>query len=144
MKTKKFADSEDTELFHLLLQSIDFEMPKVISPLGLSLQRQWYIYNNLRSSVTNIGKADTLAPLPDQALPSKSEQKEKGDEKSSKKGKKNEKTLKKEVKEEILKKQKKTEKDTLNKQKVEKETSKKRIKVEKETSKKQKPKRKRV
>ncbi|XP_036329826.1 uncharacterized protein LOC118741966 [Rhagoletis pomonella] len=58
VKTKKFADSEEVQSFKLLLKPIDPEMPKVIQPAGLSLERQWYIYHNLRSLVSDISKVD--------------------------------------------------------------------------------------
>ncbi|XP_017472285.1 PREDICTED: uncharacterized protein LOC108363427 [Rhagoletis zephyria] len=70
VKTKKFADSEEVQSFKLLLKPIDPEMPKVIQPAGLSLERQWYIYHNLRSLVSDISKVDIVAPLP-KDLPSK-------------------------------------------------------------------------
>ncbi|XP_018794716.1 PREDICTED: uncharacterized protein LOC108972547 isoform X1 [Bactrocera latifrons] len=64
VKTKKFEDSEEVQSFKLLLKPIDPEMPKVIQPAGLSLERQWYIYHNLRSFVSDISKVDIVAPLP--------------------------------------------------------------------------------
>lgn len=69
VKTKKFADSEDFETFRLLRQPILGKMPPVIQPPGLSLDRQWYIYNNLRSLVSDTKNADILAPLPQKKLP---------------------------------------------------------------------------
>lgn len=71
VKTKKFADSEDVDTFHLLLKPIDSEMPETIQPVGLTLERQWYIYQNLRSLVTDPGKVDITAPLPKEKLVSK-------------------------------------------------------------------------
>lgn len=133
VKTKQFADSESSEPFYLLLQPITSEMPNVISRSGLSLDRQWYIYNNLRSLVSNANKADILAPLPARKL-TKEEKKEKEVEKSSKKkNKKNEKVseemqkIEKKVEEKLIKKRKKTEK------KIEEGPVKKQKKIEKDT-----------
>lgn len=71
LKTKKFADSEDVESFQLSLIPVDDNMPEIIQPVGLSLQRQWYIYQNLRSLVSDPMNADILAPLPLKKMPSK-------------------------------------------------------------------------
>ncbi|XP_071056005.1 uncharacterized protein [Onthophagus taurus] len=76
VKTKKFADSEDVDTFHLLLKPIDSEMPETIQPVGLTLERQWYIYKNLRSLVTDPGKVDITAPLPKEKLVSKKQKPE--------------------------------------------------------------------
>lgn len=46
-------------------------MSKIIESVGLSLERQWDIYQNIRSSVSDISKADIVAPLPKQKLVSK-------------------------------------------------------------------------
>ena len=46
-------------------------MPEIIEPVGLCLERQWYIYQNLCSLVSDISKADIVAPLPTQELASK-------------------------------------------------------------------------
>ncbi|XP_018795554.1 PREDICTED: uncharacterized protein LOC108973021 [Bactrocera latifrons] len=69
-RLKKSSDSEEVQSSKLLLKPIEPEMPKDIQPAGLSLERQWYIYHNLRSLISNICKVDIVAPLP-KDLPSK-------------------------------------------------------------------------
>nr|XP_022908321.1 uncharacterized protein LOC111419695 isoform X2 [Onthophagus taurus] len=71
VKPKQFADSEDVQSFQLLLKPIDGRMPEIIQPTGLSLERQWYIYNNLRSLVSDASKVDMVAPLSKRELASK-------------------------------------------------------------------------
>ncbi|XP_067633669.1 uncharacterized protein [Eurosta solidaginis] len=71
LKTKEFADSKDVESFQLSLIPVADTMPEIIQPVGLSLQRQWYIYQNLRSLVSDPTNADILAPLPSEKMLSK-------------------------------------------------------------------------
>ena len=71
VKAKLFADTEELTQSTLLLQSLDDLMPEVITPSGLPLERQWYLYNNIRSLVTDSSKVDMVAPIPVQNLPKK-------------------------------------------------------------------------
>lgn len=82
VKAKKFADSENVDSFHLLLEPIVSEMPKTIHPVGLTLERQWYIYQNLRSLVADPRKVDILAPKPEEK-PKKQKSKVDGEDNSA-------------------------------------------------------------
>ncbi|XP_071053768.1 uncharacterized protein [Onthophagus taurus] len=73
VKVRQFADSEETIEFKLLQQPVNDLMPNIIKPVGLSLERQWYMYNNLRELVSDIAKVDDVAPLPKQMLAKKDE-----------------------------------------------------------------------
>jgi hypothetical protein len=40
----------------------------MIFPQGLDIERQWYLYNNIRDLIVNKNKADDVAPLPKERI----------------------------------------------------------------------------
>ncbi|KAL6990409.1 hypothetical protein U1Q18_046373 [Sarracenia purpurea var. burkii] len=60
---KEFVNSE-SESFHLKLQECPTDLPPLIIPSGLSLQRQWYLYENIRTLCTDSSKKNVVAPKP--------------------------------------------------------------------------------
>lgn len=68
IEAKQFADSDETTRFELVLQPVNDLMPNIITPQGLSLERQLYLFKNIRDLVSDIKKADDVAPQPKQIL----------------------------------------------------------------------------
>jgi hypothetical protein len=70
---KKYADSPEEK--HQLLKPnkcadlSQMELPKEITPEGLSAQRQWYLYDNIRMHIPNLEDKDMTAPLPEVERP---------------------------------------------------------------------------
>lgn len=61
---QEFINSEKIS-FHLRL-SDPTEMPDIIIPPGLSIERQWYLFDYIRTLCADISKADFVAPKPTQ------------------------------------------------------------------------------
>lgn len=68
VEARSFADSENCVELKLQLAAVNDEMPEILIPEGLSLERKWYMFNNLRDLVHDKKKADSLAPEPEQKL----------------------------------------------------------------------------
>ncbi|CAG8583885.1 24535_t:CDS:1, partial [Racocetra persica] len=47
------------------------EFPDEITPSGLSLERQWYLFEEVRPHIQNLSKRDFYCPRPQQAKPKK-------------------------------------------------------------------------
>lgn len=71
IEAKQFADSVETTKFQLVLKAVNDFMPKITTPQGLSLQRQWYLFKNIRDLVFDAKKADNVAPKPKEMLANK-------------------------------------------------------------------------
>lgn len=68
VEARLFADSEETTTFELRICADDFSEPKVITPQGLPLERQWYLFKNIRNLVFDKSKADDVAPMPKEKI----------------------------------------------------------------------------
>lgn len=53
---------------------MDDLLPEIITPQSLSLERHWYLFNNMRDLVSDITKADDVAPLPKEKLVKKTKE----------------------------------------------------------------------
>lgn len=70
MLTKPFANDDESriELQVVSLESIEASVIEDIIPEGLSVQRQWYLYTQIRQFCSDPLKADLVAPRPVAAL----------------------------------------------------------------------------
>ena len=67
IRCKRFADSESSEPYSLLLKEPQPDLlPNVIKPAGLSIDRQWYLFHKIRILCTDVKKADDVAPKPEE------------------------------------------------------------------------------
>lgn len=71
VEAKLFADSQDTIKFELRICTDDLSYPNVITPDGLNLERQWYLYKNIRELVFDKKKCDDVAPKPQKPMKKK-------------------------------------------------------------------------
>jgi hypothetical protein len=77
VQCKEFADSE-IKIFNLMRQTPPpAKYPEEKPAERLSLERQWYLYENLRPLCTNPAKADHFIKKPAKALPKKRRQRKK-------------------------------------------------------------------
>ena len=73
---KKTIDGEETEL-QLLTRDVpfgkdkSFRLPTKIHPEGLSLERQWYLYEHIRRHIPDEQDKDTTCPKPVKLKPKK-------------------------------------------------------------------------
>jgi len=74
---KRYVDSEQ-ETFELLKKTVDYSalldnsiLPKEVIPAGLSIERQWYLYDKIREHIPDPVDKDATAPLPAIERPSK-------------------------------------------------------------------------
>jgi len=74
---KRYVDSEQ-ETFELLKKTVDYSalldnsiLPKEVTPAGLSIERQWYLYDKIREHIPDPVDKDATAPLPAIERPSK-------------------------------------------------------------------------
>ncbi len=71
---KRCADSAE-ETYQLLKRNVkssfsQMDLPKEITPKGLSSERQWYLYDSIRTHIPNPIDKDKTAPLPEVERPS--------------------------------------------------------------------------
>ena len=66
-KCKEFFDSDEME-FDSKIGPIPESDPEVISPIGLSLERKWYLFKQIRDLCTDPRKRDLVAPKPKERL----------------------------------------------------------------------------
>lgn len=57
-------DSEEERFNLRLTAELPNELPPLIAPSGLSLDRKWYLYENVRVLCTDSQKRDFVAPKP--------------------------------------------------------------------------------
>lgn len=69
-KCKEFFDSDEIE-FDLKIESIPNSAPEEILPIGLSLERKWYLFKQIRELCSDPNKRDLVAPQPNEPLPKK-------------------------------------------------------------------------
>ena len=65
---KEFNDSDEKEYFLTSDLSIAEELPEIIIPPGLSLQRKWYLYDKIRE-FCSLESRDLVCPRPDSPCP---------------------------------------------------------------------------
>lgn len=62
---KAFVDSKEEKFNLRLTDQLPNGLPSLIVPSGLSLDRKWYLYNNIRDLCSNPQAQDLVAPKPD-------------------------------------------------------------------------------
>lgn len=71
IKCREFVDSVEEVFDDIQIRDPPITSPEVIEPDGLSIERQWYLFKNVRSLCRNEMRKDNVAPKPTTNLPSK-------------------------------------------------------------------------
>lgn len=102
---KELVDSEEERFNLRLTAELPNELPPLIAPSGLSLDRKWYLYENVRVLCTDSQKRDFVAPKPSEPK-AKKKSKNKSEPASKKKKSKHRITRKRKLKSKRRKKKK--------------------------------------
>jgi hypothetical protein len=70
VKIKKAIDDNESQIINIMKKDVNISgFPQEIFPSGLSPERKWYLYEQVRQHIGNPQKRDEYCPLPDVPKP---------------------------------------------------------------------------